>query len=192
MKMVEVTEKRFFSNRGGWRAWLETYHATKKDVWLVFYKKHTGKPCISLDEAVEEALCFGWIDSVLKRIDGEKHVLRFSPRKHRSVWSETNVKRVKKLVKQGNMTTAGLEKTRNMNSLENRTLRLSSRVPRCIIESLKSNPKAKQNFKTLSPSQKKQYVWWITSAKRDETRKMRVKEGLRKLSAGRKPGIEWW
>jgi uncharacterized protein YdeI (YjbR/CyaY-like superfamily) len=192
MRMVEITEKRFFSDRGGWRAWLEKNHATEKEVWLVFYKKHTGKTCISLDEAVEEALCFGWIDSVLKRIDDKKHVLRFSPRKHRSIWSESNVKRVKKLIGQGKMTNAGLEKTGNVNSPENRALRLGPKVPRYIAESLKSNPMAKQTFENLSPSQKKQYVWWITSAKMDETRKRRVKEGIRRLSAGRKPGIEWW
>jgi uncharacterized protein YdeI (YjbR/CyaY-like superfamily) len=171
--MVEITEKLFFPNRSRWRAWLENNHAAKKEIWLVFFKKHTGKPCLRLDEAVEEALCFGWIDSVLKRIDANTYVLRFSPRKPGSLWSEINVKRVKKLVEQGRMTKAGLEKTANMNSLQNRALKMSAKVPPYITESLKKDPRAMENFKRLSPSHKKQYVWWITSAKMEKTRMKR-------------------
>jgi uncharacterized protein YdeI (YjbR/CyaY-like superfamily) len=190
--MVKITEKRFFPKRSGWRAWLEKNHATKKEIWLLFYKKHTGKSCVRLDEAVEEALCFGWIDSVLKRIDDERHVLRFSPRKPGSLWSETNVKRVKKLVEQRKMTKAGLEKAKHMKYPGSQPPRLGAETPRYISDSLISDPRALENFKRLSPSHKRQYVWWITSAKKEETRKRRVMDGVRRLAAGRKPGIDWW
>ena len=101
-----------FASRDDWRAWLEENHATALEIWLVHYKKHTGKPGLTLEEAVEEALCFGWIDGVLKLIDDEKYALRFSPRKKGSVWSETNKRRVAKLIRQGHMTEAGLAKVR--------------------------------------------------------------------------------
>src|SRR5512136_2082325 len=99
-----------FISRDEWRAWLEENHATATEAWLVHNKKHTGKPGLALEEAVEEALCFGWIDGVLKPIDEEKYALRYSPRKKGSLWSETNKRRVRKLIKQGRMTEAGLAK----------------------------------------------------------------------------------
>jgi uncharacterized protein YdeI (YjbR/CyaY-like superfamily) len=93
-----------------WRAWLQANHAVEKEVWLTFYKKHTGIPSLTFEEAAEEALCFGWIDSVMKRIDDEKYVLRHTPRKKGSNWSEVNKRRVAKLIEQGRMTEAGLAK----------------------------------------------------------------------------------
>lgn len=101
-----------FGHRNEWRAWLEENHATAQELWLVIYKKHTGKVGVTYEEAVEEALCFGWIDGVMKRLDAEKYALRFSPRKKGSVWSESNKRRVTKLIKQGRMTEAGLVKVK--------------------------------------------------------------------------------
>lgn len=93
-----------------WRAWLQANHASAADVWLIFYKKHTGKPSVSLKEAIEEALCFGWIDSVMKSLDDERYMLRFTPRKPKSNWSEYNKQRVRELIAAGRMTEAGLAK----------------------------------------------------------------------------------
>jgi uncharacterized protein YdeI (YjbR/CyaY-like superfamily) len=93
-----------------WRAWLESNHAVEKEVWLTIYKKHTAKPSITIEEATEEALCFGWIDSMMKRIDDEKYVQRYTPRKKGSIWSEKNKKWVAELIEQGRMTEAGLAK----------------------------------------------------------------------------------
>jgi len=107
---VEITETLFFNKRSDWRAWLEKNHDKKKEVWLIHYKKHTGKTSIEYNDTVEEALCFGWIDSTLKRIDDEKHVIRFSPRNPNSIWSKSNITRVKKMIKKGKMTISGLEK----------------------------------------------------------------------------------
>ena len=109
---MRSTKELYVMNREDWRAWLEQNHATEKEVWLLYYKKHTGKPTIPYDDAVEEALCFGWIDSLVKRIDDEKYTQKFTPRKNRSVWSESNKKRAKRTIKLGRMTGAGLHKIR--------------------------------------------------------------------------------
>ncbi len=99
-----------FEDRDGWRKWLMKNHSTSGVVWLLFYKKHTGKPCMAYDAAVEEALCFGWIDSLTKRIDNERYAQKFTPRKQSSNWSESNLRRVKKLIESGRMTEVGLAK----------------------------------------------------------------------------------
>ncbi|MCB0713285.1 MAG: hypothetical protein KDD67_13215 [Ignavibacteriae bacterium] len=93
---------------GEWRDWLEVYHADESEIWLVFYKKKTGKQVFTYGESVEEALCFGWVDSVERGIDEERYALRFTPRKKKSTWSESNKKRVAKLIDEGKMREAGL------------------------------------------------------------------------------------
>jgi uncharacterized protein YdeI (YjbR/CyaY-like superfamily) len=93
-----------------WRDWLQANHAAAKEVWLVISKKHAGTPSVTYEEATEEALCFGWVDSFMKRVDEEKYVLRYSPRRKGSKWSEINKKRVTKLIEQGRMTQAGIAK----------------------------------------------------------------------------------
>jgi uncharacterized protein YdeI (YjbR/CyaY-like superfamily) len=93
-----------------WRAWLQANHGVEKEVWLMIYKKHAATPSVTFEEATEEALCFGWIDSIMKRIDDEKYVLRYTPRRTGSNWSESNKKRVAKLIEQRRMTEAGLAK----------------------------------------------------------------------------------
>ena len=98
----------YVQNREEWRNWLRQHHDRSNGIWLVFYKKHTGKPTLKYDEAVEEALCFGWIDSIIKKVDDEKYVRKLTPRKADSRWSESNKKRVTKLQKQGLMTQVGL------------------------------------------------------------------------------------
>jgi uncharacterized protein YdeI (YjbR/CyaY-like superfamily) len=108
---VQITGKRLhFTTADEWRGWLQANHAAEKEVWLTFYKKHAATPSITLDEATDEALCFGWVDSIMKRIDDEKYVLRYTPRRKRSNWSERNKKRVAELIERGRMTEAGLAK----------------------------------------------------------------------------------
>jgi uncharacterized protein YdeI (YjbR/CyaY-like superfamily) len=103
-----ITETFFAADRVTWRDWLERHHIDKSEIWLVFLKKHVDEPCVTYDEAVEEALCFGWIDGVLRRIDDREHAVRFTPRKPGSVWSESNVVRVERLIAEGRMTEAGM------------------------------------------------------------------------------------
>jgi uncharacterized protein YdeI (YjbR/CyaY-like superfamily) len=108
--MTESSKRQCFPGREDWRAWLAAHHATAQEIWLVIHKKHAGKAGLTYVEALEEALCFGWIDGILKRIDDEKHTIRFSPRRKNSIWSEQNKKRIRKLIQEGRMTEAGLAK----------------------------------------------------------------------------------
>ena len=105
---MELNNALCFRNRDEWRKWLEKNHEKEKEVWLVHYKKHSGKMGIQLEEAVEEALCFGWIDSKLKKVDEEKFTLKYSPRKANSVWSKLNREKAEIMIKAGKMTPAGL------------------------------------------------------------------------------------
>jgi uncharacterized protein YdeI (YjbR/CyaY-like superfamily) len=104
---MEVTETVYVSTRAAWRAWLKRHHASQKVVWLIYYKKGSGKPRVEYADAVEEALCFGWIDSTTKTLDAERYVQRFTPRKKGSNWSGPNLERIKRLVAAGQMTPAG-------------------------------------------------------------------------------------
>jgi uncharacterized protein YdeI (YjbR/CyaY-like superfamily) len=101
-------ERIYIHDRTAWREWLEKNHSGKTGVWIVFFKKKTGKPSLSYEDAVEEALCFGWIDSLVKRVDEESYVQKFTPRKAASTWSASNKKRVQKMIRQGRMTPAGM------------------------------------------------------------------------------------
>jgi uncharacterized protein YdeI (YjbR/CyaY-like superfamily) len=181
-------------SRDHWRAWLAENHAAVEEIWLIFYKKHTGKPGLAYVEAVEEALCFGWIDGILKRIDEEKHTVRFSPRRRNSIWSELNKKRVGQLIEAGRMTEAGLAKVNEAKTngqwdkaaqRENTTL-----VPPELTAALAKNDKARQSFEKLAPCYRKQFIYWVDSAKRDETRCKRVAQAVRLLSCGKRLGIE--
>jgi len=107
---MNITKTLYVKNRKDWRVWLEKHHATEKEIWLIFYRKNSGKPIIPYNDAVEEALCFGWIDSIEKGIDHERFAQRFTPRKPKSQWSEANKERVRRLSKEGRMTPSGLAK----------------------------------------------------------------------------------
>ncbi len=106
---MNISKPMRFSSTSRFRAWLTKNHATKSDVWVLFYKKHTGKRWLSYEEAVEEALCYGWIDGQERRIDDKRHMLRFTPRRPGSTWAPSNLKRVKKLIAEKRMTRFGLE-----------------------------------------------------------------------------------
>jgi uncharacterized protein YdeI (YjbR/CyaY-like superfamily) len=105
-----MLETLYLTKRSQWRRWLEKHHATEKEVWLLCYKKHTGRPTLPYEDSVEEALCFGWIDSMVRRIDDEAYAQKFSPRRSKSPWTALNLQRVRKLIDQGRMTDAGLAK----------------------------------------------------------------------------------
>lgn len=187
-KTVHVT------NRQDWRQWLEKNHDKEKEVWLIFYKKHTGKPRVPYDEAVEEALCFGWIDSIVKRIDDEKYAQKFTPRKADSNWSELNKKRVKKMMQEGRMTEAGLALI-NAAKKSGKWEQVIAQpqefpIPPEVIKAISANKKAWENFNKLAPSYKKQYIGWITTAKKEETRQRRLKEAVEILAQGKKLGLK--
>jgi uncharacterized protein YdeI (YjbR/CyaY-like superfamily) len=192
--MVRIGNQLYVASRDHWRAWLQENHGTEKEIWLLHYKKHTAKPSISYEEAVEEALCFGWIDSIMKSLDGEKYALRYSPRKRSSIWSEANKRRVEKMISQGLMTEAGLAKIREAKASgewQKATVREdTTNIPPDLEEALRANAKARLNFESLAPSYKKQFIWWITSAKTQETRQRRVLETVRLAEENKKPGMK--
>ena len=168
--------------RDAWRDWLAKNHGSSNGVWLVYFKKASGKPRIEYGEAVEEALCFGWVDSRGETIDDERAMLKFTPRNPKSAWSKPNKERVERLVEEGKMTEAGLAAIatakRNgtwsaLDSVE------ALKVPADLAKALAANKKAKGYFDAFSPSSRKIILWWIESAKRQETREKRVAETVR-------------
>ena len=191
---MKITGKLHVTSRDDWRAWLRKNHSTKKEIWLIYYKRHTGKPRILYDDAVEEALCFGWIDSLVKKIDDEKFAQKFTPRKGRSKWSEANKKRARKMIKEGKMTKAGLAKIREAKSngewFKTAPVKKELVIPSYIKKAFATNEKALNNFNNLANGYKRQLVGWITSAKREETRKRRLTEAIRLLEQNKKLGMK--
>jgi len=178
-----------------WRKWLTKNHNKVEEVWLIFYKKGTGKPSIDYEVAVEEALCFGWIDSLVKKIDEERYVRKFTPRKDKSVWSELNKKRVKKVIKEGRMTEFGMRKiiAAKKSGAWNKKIKvseISEAIPEDFVAALKKNKNAQDNFDKISPSHKKRYYMWINQAKKKETKEKRIKEVIKLLKQGSKLGMK--
>ena len=175
---IKDQERIFIHDRTAWREWLEKNHSRKTGVWLVFFKKKTGKPSLAYEDAVEEALCFGWIDSLVKRVDDESYIQKFTPRKSASTWSASNKKRVQKMIRQGRMTPAGMlaiDEAKRSGSWK--TLDKVDAVVMMpeLKAALARNRKAREQFERIPLSQKKQFLWWISSAKREETKQNRVR-----------------
>ena len=180
--MVKVSNTMQFASSNEWRAWLKVNHATEKELWLIFYKKHIMKLGLSYKEALDEVLCFGWIDGTLKRIDNEKHLIRFSPRRGTSIWSKANKIRSEELIALGQMTEAGLAKIEQAKANGEWYRELSDDEGPIVLpdltEAFKTNRKAKKNFESFPPSLQQQFIYWITSAKRPETRARRIQETI--------------
>ncbi|MEW6412488.1 MAG: YdeI/OmpD-associated family protein [Candidatus Zixiibacteriota bacterium] len=187
-------EELYLKTRGDWRKWLSKNRSRSEGVWLVFYKKGADRPSLEYDDAVEEALCFGWIDSVIKKIDDHKYVRKFTPRKPSSNWSDLNKKRVAKLVRTGLMTNAGLalvdEAKKSGQWDKPDPPSLPPDLPDEFKAALAKNKKAKTHFDNLAPSYKKQFIGWISFAKRPETRAKRVAESIALLERGEKLGMK--
>jgi len=184
----------YVTNRDDWRRWLRKNHDTKKEVWLIYYKKHTDRPSIPYDNSVEEAICFGWIDNIIKRIDDEKFARKFTPRKAKSKWSELNKKRARKMIEKEKMAEAGLTKIREAKKsgewFKTATRRREIVIPAYMKEALAKNEEALTNFNHLAKSYKRQYIGWITSAKRKETRRKRLAEAIKLLEKNEKLGMK--
>ena len=148
---MEITETLYLTDRNDWRAWLEKNYATAKEIWLIYYNKKSGKPRIPYNDAVEEALYFGWIDSIVKKYDEERAAQRFSPRRKNSRLSELNKERIRRLIEAGKMTPAGLESIKhhlanNNNARENNFLTGNFSIPKDILSKLKANKIVWGNF----------------------------------------------
>jgi uncharacterized protein YdeI (YjbR/CyaY-like superfamily) len=183
------------TSREAWRAWLAKNHACESEVWLVYYKQHTGQPRVPYDEAVEEALCFGWIDSIVRRIDDKKYAQKFTPRRGRSKWSQSNIERVRKLIGEGRMTDVGLAKIDPSVLAEDvpakpKVKKSNQAVPGFIKQALMANPRAWQYFQALAPSYRRLYIGWIMSAKKEETRHRWLCEAISLLKQNKKLGLK--
>ncbi|MBT3375403.1 MAG: hypothetical protein HN742_14425 [Lentisphaerae bacterium] len=184
------------NTRKQWREWLVDNHARKKGVWLVFHKKHTGIEDVPYEETVEEALCFGWIDSIIKRLDDDRYARKYTPRNSGSNWSKLNKDRVEKMLKAGLVTDDGLrlineaKASGEWEQQRGRPQLPPPVMPEELRDALAENPHAKEYFLALAPSYRKDYVLWVGMAKRAETRQRRAREAIGKLSRGERLGLK--
>lgn len=160
---MEIGNTLYVTERKVFRHWLKKYHKTEKEIWLIFYRKDSGKPRIPYNVAVEEALCFGWIDSIVKKIDNESFAQRFSPRKKNSVLSDLNKERVKRLIKQKKMTSAGLKAIEH--AYNESHINEKFKVPADILKELKTNKDVWKNFQAFPESYRRIRIGWIDSAR---------------------------
>lgn len=170
-------EAKFFKNKQTFRSWLLDNYNKCQELWVGYYKKGTGKPSISYPESVDEALCFGWIDGLKKSIDDERYMQRFTPRKSKSNWSDVNTKRMETLIKEGLAHPNGIkvfesrDKTKPSEySFEQENIELKE----AYLKQLQAHPIAWEYFQSTPKSYQKPAIWWIISAKTNETREKRL------------------
>ena len=175
-----------------WHDWLDEHHASESEVWLIFYKRHTGVASIDYQDALDEALCFGWVDSLVKRLDDRRYALKFTPRRADSRWSDANRKRYAELKAGGRLRPGGIERppTDRGSAPRPPRLALASRLPPYIQAALKKHTAARRTFQALAPEQRRRYIAWIESAKREETKLRRLKEAIRLLASGQVLGLK--
>ena len=183
----------YFKTRKDWRMWLEKNSSTAKEVWLIYYKKPSGKPRIPYNDAVEEALCFGWIDGKIKKINEDYYIQRFTPRRPGSRWSKYNVERVQKLIREGHMEPEGLKAFKE--TLEKPELVYTNRadgdpdIPEDLMDALDKNKKAFDNFMNFTQSVRRVYIEWLNSSKKAETRPRRIEKIVGLAEKNIKPGL---
>ena len=182
-------EQVVFDEPGGWRAWLESNHADTGGVWLVLYKKGAGTPAMGYDESVEEALCFGWVDSRKKSLDDRRYALLFTPRNPRSPWSRSNKERAERLVRNGRMAQAGrliVEQAKQNGAWTVYDPIEDLVVPQDLAAALAAE-EAERNFAAMTVGVKKRVLWWIASAARPDTRARRIARTAEAVARNRSP-----
>ena len=180
-----------FPDAAAFRTWLERHHAETHELWVGYYRKAAGKTSITYDEAVDEALCFGWIDGLTFRIDDEVHANRYTPRRRGSGWSAKNVRRAEDLIREGRMAPSGrkaFEERRmtdagRLYSYESRPREL----PEAYERQVRANPAAWSEWTAQTPSFRRTATWWVVSAKREETRQRHLDQLIDGLLAGDLP-----
>ena len=172
-----------------WRKWLEAHHATEAEIWLVFYKRHTGKASIAYQDALDEALCFGWVDSLVKRLDDDRYARKFTPRKADSRWSAINRRRYAELKAAGRLAAPGIARAPTKRSGDAPQPSVSA-LPAYVETQLKANRRAWEFFQQLAPSYRRLYILWIDSARRQETKEKRLREAIAMLATGKKLGLK--
>jgi len=191
---LDIDQALFFKNRTQWRKWLEQNHDKASEALVIHYRKDSGKKGLNHFEAVEEALCFGWIDSILRRLDNERFVLKYTPRKANSVWSKVNKDKAEQLIKAGLMTPAGMAKIeeakKNGNWDNAYTSLIKETLPTDLKQALMRNKKAWYNFQKFATTYRNMYTGWLDSAKTDATRQKRIAEIIYRSERNIKPGID--
>lgn len=177
---------------GGWRRWLAKHHSSASEVWLIFFKQHTGEVGVSYSDALDEALCFGWIDSLVKRLDDDRYARKFTPRKANSRWSDINRRRYAALKAAGRIRPPGVKRPPTDQGYDPPPARreLSAVLPDYIQRGLRRHPSARKVFDALSPGHRRRYVAWVDSAKRDDTKARRLGEAIRLLTLGQTLGLK--
>lgn len=183
--------------RSQWRKWLAKNHSSFPGVWLIYYKKDRGKRKFNYADAVEEALCFGWIDSRPRKLDDQRAMLKFTPRKPKSMWSKLNKQRIEKLFEQKLMTAAGINKIEaakkdgSWDIVNNSDFHAGNNsLPGYLKKALNKNKKALENFHAFAPGYRKRFLFWIDSAKTPGTKAARIKQTLAMAAANKKPGLK--
>jgi uncharacterized protein YdeI (YjbR/CyaY-like superfamily) len=183
-----VSEPIYFSSPDEFRAWLEEHHETETEVWVGYWKKATGKPSLVWSQAVDEALCFGWIDGVLRGIDDERHIQRFTPRKPASNWSAINVAKVERLRAEGRMRPAGeaafARRRDDRSGIYSYEQRHEAQLEPDEQARFEANAAAWEYFTSRPPSYRKPALWWVVSAKKPETRERRLATLIEQSAAG--------
>jgi len=181
---------RFFPTPSAFRAWLQQHYAQSSELWVGFYKKHSGKPSITWPEAVDQALCFGWIDGVRKSKDAASYVIRFTPRKVTSTWSAVNIARAKELAAQGLLAPAGLQafekRSDEKTAIYSYEQRKSAQLEDSQERKFRANRRAWEFFQNQPPWYRRTARYWVTSAKKEETQEKRL-ASLIEYSARQKP-----
>lgn len=174
--------------RDQWRRWLAKHHASSAGIWLVRHKQHTGVHSMSYEDLVCEALCFGWIDSLIRRLDSDRYAIKVTPRRPTSKWSDKNRRRWSQLEAAGLLAPAGLAAAPTANRYAARPR--IPKLPAYVAKALKTNVKAWRFFQQLAPGCQRDFVVWIHMAKRAETRERRIRESIALLAAGKKLGLK--
>jgi uncharacterized protein YdeI (YjbR/CyaY-like superfamily) len=186
-------EPTFFATSSEFRAWLEKHHDSASELWVGFYKKGTGLPSMTWQEAVDQALCFGWIDGIRKRVDGSSYTNRFTPRKRNSNWSAINIKRAGELIASGSMHPAGLAafeaRPDDDGARYSYEQRHSARLEAEQEDRFRADEKAWEFFQAQTPSYRKTAIWWVVSAKREATREKRLATLIKDSSQGQRIGL---
>jgi uncharacterized protein YdeI (YjbR/CyaY-like superfamily) len=181
---MKISESLHAKSRAEWRTWLERNHNTQSEIWLVFFRKKSGEKQVSYEEAVEEALCFGWIDSIIQNVDDEKYARK-----------ALNKRRIAQMIREGKMTESGLAVLNFINTDDDygRTKERAQHdlIPPPFLEcALKTNRRAWENFRSLAPSYRRNYIRWISAAKTEETRDRRLREAISLLVKNEKLGMK--